>query len=144
MAIYSGDYVLTQTQSGQACFDLLAGPVASPRLFELGIQLNIATASIFGIGIASAGSTQVGGLALVAEDPFNPVPCQTFGGVAWTTAPVAPAKYLRRVSLSSNAVGDSIIMTFPRTLGWASSASLAIFNLQANAAASHVWASVHE
>lgn len=138
MAIYSGAFPIFQVANGTPAADFLAGQSNSPNFIELGAQVGTAAATIFGIGRAAAAGVQVGGAALIAEEAGNTLPCQTTVGTQWSIAPTVPSIYLRRIQISGAAIGQAMILTFPRGLTLAANGSLVLWNLTATQAASSV------
>jgi hypothetical protein len=104
---------------------------------EIGINLGAATASLYGIGRAGNTPTQTAPVLLQAEDPSKPA-ALTGCAVAWSVAPTVPAQHLRRVSLPAT-IGAGAILTFPRGLALAVSASLLLWNITANSALTNMW-----
>jgi len=128
MAIYSLANLTTATASGAAALELRTAATDRAALLELGVFLNAATASIFGVGRPAAiGMTPTSPITWLAEDPANPAgTAQT--ALAWGTGPTVPANFFRRVNLPAT-IGAGVILSFPRGLVIAISSSLVLWNL---------------
>lgn len=137
MSIYSLSLPTTVTTIGAAAMDVKAAATNTPSIMEIGINLGAATASLYGIGRAGNTPTQTAPVLLQAEDPSKPA-ALTGCAVAWSVAPTVPAQHLRRVSLPAT-IGAGVILTFPRGLSLAVSASLLLWNITANSALTNVW-----
>ena len=116
MAIYSLGLPTTVTTTGAAAMDLKASAANSPRVMEVGLNLQTATASTYGLGRASNVPTQTAPVLVQAENPADPAGLSGLA-VAWSpTAPTIPSQFLRRISLPATA-GAGVIWTFPRGIG---------------------------
>ena len=103
-------------------------------LREIGVFLNAATASLFGLGRPAAiGVTPTTPVTFLAMDLASPAGTVT-SALAWGTGPPVPAAFLRRAGLPG-AIGNGIIWTFgPRELVIPVSGSIVLWNLQLNSA----------
>jgi len=108
------------------------------NVLEIGLTLNAATASAFGIGHPTAGTTLGTTANGQPEDMGSPQTSPTQIGTSWTTGPGAPAQFLRRVSLP-NTIGAGIIWTFPRGVLVPTSNSLCEWNLSATSVIDTWW-----
>lgn len=152
MAIYSLSQRTTNTTIANPCWEIRSAAGNKPKVLEIGISINAATASVYGLGRPAAiGVTPTspqtfvdesdGGSGATAAPTGN-----TTAAVAWGTPPTVPANFLRRVSTPAT-IGAGVIWTFPRGLGIPNQSgtvgSLVIWNITATSAAD-VWAVVDE
>jgi len=146
MAIYSASLSLLNTTGiNLPVFDIETGATQQQaKVIELGIQINVATNSYYGIGYTTNTPVQIGPYSLLAEDPTNTIASKTTIGLAWSTAPVAPAKYLRRPNILAASIGQSFIMTWPRGLGIETQDLGCWALLGSNATSAIMWAVVME
>lgn len=131
MAIYSIGRRTTNVTSGQAAMDCASGSGSRPRCMEVGVFLAAATASIYGINRCTALGTRTTPVALLAEDPDDPVLTGITlidTAIAHSVQPTFAAEYLRRVPLPAT-IGTGIIWTFPKGLAIKNSLSIALVNL---------------
>ncbi|MDI9847382.1 hypothetical protein QM467_04815 [Rhodoblastus sp. 17X3] len=143
MAIYSLANRTTVTTTGAANLEIIAASGVGFRLLEVGITINAATASAFGLGVPAAkGITPTSPVTVLAEDQNNTTAGNTQTALAWGTAPTVPAAFFRRVSLPAT-IGAGIIWTFPRGIMVPKNTSLVLWNLSAVAAAD-VWVVLDE
>ncbi len=141
MAIYSLALRTTNTTINNAAVEIRTAATNRPKLMELGISQNAATASSWGFGRpAVIGVTPVN-VAFQAEDTGDPSAI-TNASLSWGTSPTAPAIYLRRLSTPAS-IGAGVIWTFPRGLPVAVSSAIVLFNITATPV-SDVWAVVDE
>ena len=99
------------------------------QIYEIGITLQAATASTFGIGRPA--NTPVAGTNNVAQ-PGDVADAATGASnilAGWSTAPTAPAVFMRRIGFPAT-IGSGIIFTF-RQLVIPVSGSLVLWNLTA-------------
>lgn len=137
MAVYSIANRTTATGAAAACLEMFASSAVSPRLLELGISLNAATASAFGVGRpAAVGITPTSPKRLLAENQSDPVSA-TQTALAWGTGPTVPADFFRRVSLPAT-VGAGVVWTFPKGVIISVSSSIVLWNITTVSAAD-VW-----
>lgn len=129
MAIYSLSQRTTAV-TAVAAWEIRTTATDRPRLMELGITLNAATASVFGLGRPAAiGITPTTPQTFLAEDPGDAAATVT-AAVAWGTAPTSPTgpNYFRRISLPAT-IGAGVIWTFPKGLLIPVSSSLVLYLL---------------
>ena len=145
MTIFSAGFQIYQTTNATPACDFVAGSSNYPRFLEFGAQVGAAAVTTFGIGRSPTASLQLGGQALLCEDKDNPIACQTTWSTQWLTPPTVPTQYIRRLAMSGGAIGQSMIVTFPRGLKLASGGSLVFWNLTTTQAVnSSVWAILDE
>lgn len=134
MALYTLGVLTTGTASASPAWEIRTASTDRAQVREIGVFLNAATASLFGLGRPAAiGVTPTSPVTFLAMDTGDPVATVT-SALAWGTAPTAPTNFLRRAGLAA-AVGNGIIWTFgPRELVIPVSSSLVLWNLQLNAA----------
>jgi hypothetical protein len=142
MAIYSLANRTSATASAAAAKEVRTAAADRAAVLELGLTINAATASVFGLGRPAAiGVTPTSPVTVLAEDSGSPAGTVTTA-LAWATGPTVPANFFRRVSLPGT-VGAGMIWTFPRGLIIAISASLVLWNLIITSVAD-VWVVVDE
>lgn len=143
MAIFS---IATRTSSGTtatAAQEIIAGANNAFSLKELGITINAATASVFGVGIPAAKGITPGTTSTVqAEDQGNTTAGNTTVAQTWGTGPTVPANFIRRVSLPAT-IGAGIIWTFPRGLNVLKNTTEVLWNITTDSVAD-VWVVVDE
>lgn len=113
-------------------------------LQEMGVALNAATASLFGLARPAAiGITPTTPVALQAESD-NGVAALAKTALAWGTKPTnTNVVYLRRFGLPAE-VGRNVVWTFgPKGLFIPAAGTLVLFNLAANSAL-NVWVRISE
>ncbi|HEV8642159.1 MAG TPA: hypothetical protein VGV13_13750 [Methylomirabilota bacterium] len=141
MAIYSLSQRTTNVTIANACLEIRTASTDRPRIMEIGLTLNAATASVFGLGRPQAiGITPVN-VAFLAEDSGDPASTIN-GSLSWATGPTVPLNVFRRASLPA-LVGAGIVWTFPRGLVIPVSSSLVLWNISATGAVD-VWVVVDE
>jgi hypothetical protein len=129
------------TTTAAACLEIIAASSKRAEILEIGLTLNAATASVFGLGRpAAAGAGPTSPVAVLGEDPT--ITGATTLAMAWTTPPTAPTNFLRRASLAAS-IGAGVIFTFPRGLIISASSSLVLWNLSAVSVAD-VWVVLNE
>lgn len=121
----------TQTTTAKTCWEIRTG--ATPgraKIYEIGITMAAATASMFGLGRPQAiGITPTSPVDFLAEDSDDIIASGVVqSALAWGTDPTIPTAFLRRVSLPAT-VGTGIIWTFPKGLVIPVSSSITIWNL---------------
>ena len=142
--IYSISQRSTVTTIAAASWELRSAATNKPKIYELGISLGAATASVYGIGRPAAiGVTPTTPLTVLDESDGNAPTGLTTSAVAWATPPTAPVNFFRRCSLPAT-IGSTIIFTFPRGLGLPVSNSIVMWNITANSAVVDFWAVVDE
>jgi hypothetical protein len=131
MAIFSLAVRTTNVTIANACFELRAGTGERPRVFEIGLTINAATASVFGLGRPAAiGVTPSVPVDVLPEDPNDVLTTTVETALAWGTGPTVPAAFLRRVSLPAT-IGAGIVWSFPQGLVIPASGSLIVWNITA-------------
>lgn len=133
MAVYSLANLTTNVTAANAALELRTAATDRAALLELGLTLNAATASIYGVGRPAAiGVTPTSPITWLAEDPGSPAgSAQT--ALAWGTGPTVPANFFRRVNLPAT-IGAGIILVFPRGLIIAISSSVVLWNIGTDSA----------
>ena len=143
MAIYS---IAQRTASGTiatAAWEIRSTSTNKPKIMEIGISQNAATAGVYGLGRPAAiGVTPTTPLTALDEGDGNGPAGLTTCAVAWGTGPTVPTNFLRRLSTPAT-IGAGIIWTFPRGLSLPVSGSIVIWNITATAVAD-VWCVVDE
>lgn len=143
MAIYSIANRTTGLSSGGAGIELIAAAAIGYTLLEMGVSLNGATASAFGLGQPAAiGITPTTPVTVLAEDTGNTAAGNSTTALAWGTGPTVPSNFFRRVSLPGT-VGAGIIWTFPVGIKILKAKTLVLWN-NTLVAASDVWVVVDE
>lgn len=140
MAIYSLAQRTTNGTITQAMCELRTG---TPRvkLMEHAYTTNVGTAQSLGLGRPAAQGITPVNVAFQAEDPSDAASA-TNVSLSWATSPTVPAQFFRRWSLPAT-VGAGWIVTFPRGLVIAGSASLVIWNITA-AQVGDIWHLIDE
>lgn len=134
MAIYSLSQRTSNVTIANACWEIRTTATDRPRIMEIGITINAATASVFGLGRPAAiGVTPTTPVTFLAEDPGDAAATVT-AALAWATGPTVPANFFRRISLPAT-VGAGVIWTFPKGLLIPVSSSLILWNITANSVA---------
>ena len=142
MAIYSLANRTSATGSAAACLEVRTTSTDRARIMEVGITINAATASVFGLGRPAAiGVTPTTPVTVLAEEPAEAAgTCTT--ALAWGTGPTVPTNFFRRVSLPAT-VGAGIVWTFPRGLIISISSSIVVWNITTVSVAD-IWVVVDE
>jgi len=146
MAIYALAVRTSNTTAANAAFELMASANFGFRLVEIGFTQNAANASVYGLGkSATAGGTPTTPVTVLAEDIGNTTVGNSNTALAWTTGPVAPTAFYRRVSVPA-LVGAGIIWTFPRglTVLKAITQTLVLWNIAGPTSALDAWVVVDE
>jgi hypothetical protein len=142
MAIYSLANRTSGVTSATATKEVRTTSTDRASVMEMGITINAATASVFGLGRPAAiGVTPTSPVTVLAEDPASPAGTVTTA-LAWGTGPTVPTNFFRRVSLPAT-IGAGIIWTFPRGLIIAVSSSVVLWNIVTGSVAD-VWVVVDE
>lgn len=134
--IYSASLVGAQSAITTPVVDLVTPATTSCRLTEFFLQNSAAgiAANNWGLGLSPSPSGQLGPMPLLPEDPNNPIPCLSTLAATWSMAPTVPVIFLRRIAIT-NAVGLSILITWPRGLGVPAGRSLVLWNVVSSPAA---------
>lgn len=139
MALYEASVAGASGTIATAQAEFRAASTDACYIYEIGVFLNAATASLIGIGrpanVPSGGALTLG-QANVQDDPVATAGITT----TWTTAPTAPTVFQRRIGLPA-AIGNGIAWTWPTGLRVKQSTSLVIWNITASSIASiyFVW-----
>ena len=142
MSIFSLANRTTNGTAANPCLEIRTTATDRPRIMEIGISINVATASVFGLGRPQAiGLTPTSPVTVQAEDPGDPAGT-IVTALAWATAPTVPLTFFRRVSLPAT-VGAGVIWTFPRGLYIPISSSLVVWNVTTNSVAD-IWIVIDE
>ncbi|SRR6266704_1406 len=129
MSIYSVSNRTSNVTIATATLEVIGGANLGYRLLELGLTINAATATVFGLGTPAAiGVTPAGGATVLTEDAGNSAAGNTVTALSWATGPTVPANFYRRVSLPAT-IGAGIIWTFPRGIAVLKAKSLVLWNI---------------
>jgi hypothetical protein len=143
MAVYSGSQRTSSGVAATAAWEVRSTSTNKPKVMEVGISQNAATAGVFGLGRPGAiGVTPTTPMTFLDEQDGNGPVGLTTSAVAWGTGPTVPANFLRRVSCPAT-IGAGVIWTFPRGLGLPVSGSIVVWVI-ATAPVADVWAVVDE
>lgn len=143
MAIYSLAQRTTITAAAAANWEVRSTSTNKPKLMEIGISQNAATAGVYGIGRPGAiGVTPTSPQTFLDEQDGGGPAGNTTAAVAWGTPPTVPTNFFRRISCPATA-GAGAIFTFPRGLGLPVSNSIIIWII-ATAPVCDVWGVVDE
>lgn len=127
MALYALSQRTTATAAASASWEVRSTSTNKPKVMELGISQNAATAGAYGIGRPAAiGLTPTTPQTFVDEGDGNAPAAQTTAAVAWGTGPTVPANFNRRLSCAAT-IGVGAIFTFPRGLGIPTSSSIVLW-----------------
>jgi hypothetical protein len=134
--IVSLSQLTTNVTSGNTCWTIITNSTTHVRVLEIGIFLNAATASTFGLGRpAAVGITPTSPVDFLPEDNADVFTTGSLQAcLTWSTLPTVPTNSFRRVGLPA-AVGAGIIWTFPKGILIPISGNLVIHNLATNGAA---------
>jgi len=132
MATYSLANLTTNVTAANAALELRTTATDRVRVEEVGLSLNAATASTFGIGRPAAiGITPTSPITWLAQDPASPAgTAQT--ALAWGTGPTVPANFFRRWNLPAT-IGAGFIFFFDN-LWIAVSSSIVLWNIATGSA----------
>lgn len=143
MAVYSLSQRTASGTAATAAWEVRSTSTNKPKVMEVGLSINAATASVFGLGRPGAiGVTPTSPQTFLDEADGNAPAGLTTCAVAWGTGPTVPANFLRRASTPAT-IGAGVIWTFPRGLGLPISGSFVLWNIGTNSVAD-VWAVVDE
>jgi hypothetical protein len=137
MAVYGLALNTTANVNNTPAWGILAQADENPTIYEIHINLGVATLSTFGFGRAATAGTQTGAISVQPFAPGNSTTGKSTCATAWGTLPTAPTNYLRRHVLPATS-GAGVIWTFPTGLGLASGGEMVIWNLSTNAANSNI------
>lgn len=143
MALYALSQRTTATAAASASWEIRSTSTNKPKIMELGLSQNAATAGAYGIGRPGAiGVTPTSPQTFVDEGDGNAPAGVTTGAVAWGTGPTVPTNFNRRLSCAAT-IGVGAIFTFPRGLGIPISGSIVVWII-ATAPVCDVYAVVDE
>lgn len=143
MAVYSASQRTSATAAANASWEVRSTSTNKPKVMEIGISQNAATAGVYGIGRPAAiGVTPTSPVTFLDEQDGNGPAGLTTCAVAWGTGPTVPANFFRRLSCPAT-IGAGAIFTFPRGLGIPISGSIVIWII-ATAPVCDVYAVVDE
>jgi len=134
--IVSFSALTTGVGSASAAWEIRTGSTPGRvRILEIGIFLQAATASDYGLGRPAAiGVTPTSPQDFLVEDPNDVIATGVLqSALAWGTAPTVPANFFRRISFPAT-IGSGVIWTFPRGLVIPVSSGLVLWNFQTNGA----------
>ena len=139
MAIASAAVRTTNGTTNNANTEIIASANAAFKALEVGLSMNVGTASVYGMGVPAAiGITPTTPAAMVFEDGGNTSTPTTTTALAWGTSPTNPTVYSRRVSLPAT-VGAGICWTFPRGFGVLKAKTLTTSNIGTTQVADVWW-----
>ena len=143
MAIYSLSQRTAVTAAASAAWEIRSASTNKPRIMEIGLSQNAATAGAYGFGRPSAiGVTPTTPVTYLDEQDGGGPAGLTTSAIAWGTGPAVPVNFLRRCSCPAT-IGAGIIWTFPRGVGIPISGSLVLW-IVALAPVLDVWAVIDE
>lgn len=143
MSLYSLSQRTTATAAASASWEVRSTAANKPRLMEIGISQNAATAGVYGLGRPGAiGITPTSPQTFLDEQDGNGPAGNTTCAVAWGTGPTVPANFFRRISCPAT-IGAGAILSFPKGLGIPVSGSV-VWWIIATAPVCDVWAVVDE
>jgi hypothetical protein len=143
MSLYGLSQRTSATAAASANWEIRSASTNKPKVMELGISQNAATAGVYGFGRPAAiGVTPTSPQNFVAEDDAGAPTSLSTAAVAWTTGPTVPANFNRRISCAAT-IGVGVIWTFPRGCDIAASNSVIIWII-ATAPVNDQWAVISE
>jgi hypothetical protein len=143
MSLFALAQRTTATAAASASWEVRSTSGNKPKVMELGISQNAATAGAYGIGRPGAiGVTPTSPQTFVDEGDGNAPAALTTAAVAWGTGPTVPTNFNRRLSCAAT-IGVGAIFTFPRGLGIPISGSIIVWII-ATAPVCDVYAVVDE
>ena len=143
MALYSLSQRTSNVTISNTTWTIISAATNKPKIMEVGLSINAATASVFGLGRpAAVGVTPTTPVTFLDEGDGGGPAGLTTACLAWGTLPTSPTNFLRRVSLPAT-IGSGVIWTFPRGLAMPISQNVTIFNITATSVAD-VWGVVDE
>jgi hypothetical protein len=143
MALYALSQRTTATAAASPSWEVRSASSNKPKVMEVGISQNAATAGVYGLGRPGAiGITPTSPQTFVDEGDGNAPAALSTAAVAWGTGPTVPANFNRRISCAAT-IGVGTIWTFPRGLGIPISSSVVVWII-ALAPVCDVWAVVDE
>lgn len=143
MSIYSLSQRTSATAAAAASWEVRSTSANKPKLMEVGLSQNAATAGAYGLGRPGAiGVTPTSPQTFLDEQDGNGPTGNTTAAVAWGTGPTVPTNFFRRISCPAT-IGAGVIWTFPRGLGIAVTNSIVVWII-ATAPVCDVWGVVDE
>jgi hypothetical protein len=143
MALYGLSQRTTSGTAATASWEVRSASTNAPRVMEVGVSQNAATAGVYGIGRPAAiGVTPTSPQNFVVESAGNDPTSLTTAAVAWGTGPTVPANFNRRFSCAAT-IGVGAILTFPRGCQIPTSNSIVLWII-ATAPVCDVWAVIDE
>ena len=128
MALYGLAQRTANTATSTPSWEIRSAAGNKPKIMELQISQNGATAGVYGFGRPAAIGVSPTSVTFLDEGDGNGAAGQTVGAVAWGTAPTAPANFSRRTSCAAT-IGVGVIYTFPRGFGLPVSSSVVVWIL---------------
>lgn len=129
MTIYVNGLPLQTLSSNSPSFELLGNSNERTIVLEVGITLESAATSQFGLGFTTTRGQGPTLLVSSVEDITQPADNEPTMATAWTTPPLIPTTFLRQATISN--IGDVIIWTWTKGLVIPVSTSLVLWNLTA-------------
>lgn len=126
----------TVSSSGAAVAEIRAAASNRVRLFEVGVSIQAATASLYGLGRPASAGTASSAVAVLPDDTNDTGTAQ--GAVTWSSGPTAPTQFMRRGGLPAS-IGAGLVWTFPRGIIIPASGSIVLWNIAAGANAVDVY-----
>lgn len=143
MSLYGLSQRTTATGAAAANWEIRAAASNKPRLMELGISQNAATAGVYGLGHPAAiGITPTSPQNFLAENDAGAPTSLSTACVAWGTGPTVATNWNRRISCAAT-IGVGVIWTFPRGFDIAASGSIVVWII-ATAPVNDQWAIIDE
>ena len=143
MALYSAAQRTSSGTAATAAWEVRSTSANKPKVMEVGVTQNAATAGVYGIGRPAAiGVTPTSPVTFLDESDGNGPAGNTTCAVAWTTGPTVPANFFRRYSCAAT-IGVGFLAVFPRGLGIPVSGSIVLWII-ATAPVCDVYAVVDE
>ena len=142
MAIYALSLRTSSGTIATAAWEARAGASVAPKIKELGISINAATASVFGLGRPATAGTATSPTTFLNEEVASGAVSATTSAVTWSGAPTVPANFLRRVSTPAT-IGAGVVWSFPRGLELPGAGTVVLWNITATSVAD-VWATIDE
>src|SRR5262245_16217943 len=133
----------TATASAAASWEVRSSSANRPKVMEIGVSQNAATAGVYGVGRPAAiGVTPTTPVTWLDESDGGAGTAVTQSALAWGTGPTVLANFFRRLSCPAT-IGAGAIFSFPRGLGLPVSNSIVLWNI-ATTPVVDVWGSAEE
>lgn len=143
MALFALSQLTTQLTAANATWEVRSTSLNKPRIMEIGLSNNAATAGTFGVGRPAAiGVTPTSPQTFVDEGDGNAPAALSTAALAWGTGPTVPTNFNRRIGLAAT-VGVGAIFTYPRGFVLPISGSFVVWVI-ATGGALNVWAVADE